>query len=752
MNLSFSILGREFRFGSAPAAKSSGVPAEWFARAIEGLGTTSLDKPYALSAWVRRAIKHVSGPIASVELVFNRPGTADGLRRWNGKGRRIFTRRGVLRRDEGTEVELPRIREFLRAPMRDLTYEDFVEASLGWMKLTECFWLLDERAVKPFPEVDATPFPQLIVARPDCMRHVVQDGRIVAWEYHTGKGQRYTLDPQLVVRLYGWNPYDDFRGLGDYPSASNAAETHWLGGNFRRNLMANNGDTGPFIVAKNGVPTDPQREQILRDLRAKRAAQQRGDYRPVFLTGDIEVQDPQIKAVDAAFIAGQMEDRHEIFAAFGVPPGLADVKASYSIGQASDWFALIFNTCIPEGRKFCAALEVLIERLTGERVEVGLDWDDHYIMQQVRSERMKDADGLWAKGMPMVAISEHLQLGLPRFEGDDVGYLPFSVAPVGSAGLDEPAPAPAADAALAEDDSTASAEPVQEMLRALRDRESDGGASVLASRATNKQLWESHMRRRQKSVRLYQSKVSKLFNEFRATALKHFYAAHPEAKSGGASVPASRELETRSLLDLIFDRSRFGAAIVAQLDPVARTVMNEAGQQLFSEIGKADDAWTMPPQDALRFVAGRTQPLEKVAETARAQLNTALTDALEQGLSTDQTADAIRGVFNNLSKYEARRIAITETSAAYGFSRHEAMTSAGIEYKTWLSSHGPHVRPSHAQAERDYSGAPIPVDQPFRVGGEELMYPGDPNGSPGNIINCQCIQLAAAPPEESELP
>ena len=44
--------------------------------------------------------------------------------------------------------------------------------------------------------------------------------------------------------------------------------------------------------------------------------------------------------------------------------------------------------------------------------------------------------------------------------------------------------------------------------------------------------------------------------------------------------------------------------------------------------------------------------------------------------------------------------------------------------------------------------APIPLDEPFVVDGEELMYPGDENGSPENVINCQCIQIAAQKPAE----
>ena len=38
-------------------------------------------------------------------------------------------------------------------------------------------------------------------------------------------------------------------------------------------------------------------------------------------------------------------------------------------------------------------------------------------------------------------------------------------------------------------------------------------------------------------------------------------------------------------------------------------------------------------------------------------------------------------------------------------------------------------------------GQRVPVEQPFVVSGEELMYPLDPAGSPGNTINCMCISV-----------
>jgi hypothetical protein len=711
--------------------KGQGVPAFWFARAIEYGSQEALYEPYKDSAWVRRAVKHVAGPIAGVELVFTNPSVRiknNSKRRRLAK--RVFTSRGILRRDPDAEIELPQVREFLRSPMRGLTYEDFVEASIGWMKLSECFWILDDRALVPFPDVAKNPFPQIVVARPDRMRHIVENGMLIGWEFRDGQGKSVKLLPEQVIRLYGWNPYNDWRGLGDYPSANVAAESDWLAGKFTRNLMGNNGDTGPLIVAKTGVPTDPQREQIIMALKEKRAAQLRGEFRPTFLTGDISVEDPAIKSPDATFVAQRLENRHEIYIAFGVPPSLADVKAAYSIGSASDFYQLILNTCIPEGKKFCAAIETLVQKITGQSVEVGLDWDEHPVMQEVRKERLDAADKLWSKGVPMKEIDEYLGLDLPDYDGKEIGYLPINVMPATEINSPD---SEALD--LSEQTPQTMEQPaaVKNMLALLK-----RGPTVEQCSDRDKKLWEAHMRLRSKAMRLYQSKCSKVFNDFRARALQRVSVAM-----------TGKSVETKSLIDLIFDPKDFGATLVKHLDPIARTVLQAAGDELFEEIGRADDPWQMPPHDVTKFIASRETFIKGVGDTARSQINTAVQEGVDKGEGVEEISDRIRGAFNNLSKYESRRIATTEVSAAYGFSRHKAMADAGVQYKTWLSSHGPNVRPAHAKAELDYGPeSAIPVDEPFVVDGEELMHPGDPSGSAGNIINCQCIELAAMPPKE----
>jgi uncharacterized protein with gpF-like domain len=57
--------------------------------------------------------------------------------------------------------------------------------------------------------------------------------------------------------------------------------------------------------------------------------------------------------------------------------------------------------------------------------------------------------------------------------------------------------------------------------------------------------------------------------------------------------------------------------------------------------------------------------------------------------------------------------------------------------KMWKHGGSAMPRPAHLAADGQIREA----NQPFNVGGEELMYPQDPAGSPGNTINCSCYSV-----------
>ena len=57
--------------------------------------------------------------------------------------------------------------------------------------------------------------------------------------------------------------------------------------------------------------------------------------------------------------------------------------------------------------------------------------------------------------------------------------------------------------------------------------------------------------------------------------------------------------------------------------------------------------------------------------------------------------------------------------------------------KTWQSILDSKTRASHVEADLQQ----VQIDQPFIVGGEELMFPRAPGGSARNTINCRCVSV-----------
>lgn len=111
------------------------------------------------------------------------------------------------------------------------------------------------------------------------------------------------------------------------------------------------------------------------------------------------------------------------------------------------------------------------------------------------------------------------------------------------------------------------------------------------------------------------------------------------------------------------------------------------------------------------------------------------------------TEDQVRGVRHVLDvtgtenwPARARTVAVTEVHRAWNFGalaasmriqRREATVTV---FKTWDAKDDSRTRPAHDRAD----GQTVSIYQPFIVNMEPLMMPGDPSGSPSNVINCRC--------------
>jgi hypothetical protein len=246
------------------------------------------------------------------------------------------------------------------------------------------------------------------------------------------------------------------------------------------------------------------------------------------------------------------------------------------------------------------------------------------------------------------------------------------------------------------------------------------------------------MAKRRGTVRAYEAAFGKVLMMARAEVLAKLENGKLKAESRNA--PRTRA----AAADFMFDLGRFTDRLLAEMRRTAGTALNTAGTQLFQEIGK-DDPFAMAPAKVLEFVASRENKLSGVADDVFDQVKATRRDGFDQGLATDKIAANIRAQFNGMAKERAKTIAITETAAAYGYGRNDAMVQAGITRKAWLTSGNANVRPTHEAAGEAYGRRQaIPISEPFVVGGARLMFPGDPSGPPQEVINCHCVQIAVA--------
>jgi len=85
-----------------------------------------------------------------------------------------------------------------------------------------------------------------------------------------------------------------------------------------------------------------------------------------------------------------------------------------------------------------------------------------------------------------------------------------------------------------------------------------------------------------------------------------------------------------------------------------------------------------------------------------------------------------------------KRVVRTGFTGFSGFLAQQAFRATRRDEKRWVAHHDDKTRSSHLEAD----GQTVPVEAYFRVGGEQLMYPGDRRGSMGETASCRCVMIS----------
>lgn len=124
------------------------------------------------------------------------------------------------------------------------------------------------------------------------------------------------------------------------------------------------------------------------------------------------------------------------------------------------------------------------------------------------------------------------------------------------------------------------------------------------------------------------------------------------------------------------------------------------------------------------------------------QISASVTSSILQGKSIPGIAKDLQKRMPDMNKASAIRTARTAVTGAQNAGRMDSYVAAekmGIKVrKEWLATIDGRTRHSHAMLD----GERVDIDKPFKVDGEEIMFPGD-TSAPGYLVyNCRCSLVA----------
>lgn len=128
--------------------------------------------------------------------------------------------------------------------------------------------------------------------------------------------------------------------------------------------------------------------------------------------------------------------------------------------------------------------------------------------------------------------------------------------------------------------------------------------------------------------------------------------------------------------------------------------------------------------------------ITEITRTTMADINRIVSNGVRDGLAEREIGEMIEQVAPVKGASRAQTIARTE---AHGSSMGIGLSIAGETNipmrKVWITNESDRTREDHIDADGQERG----LNEMFDVGGERLEYPGDPSGSPENVINCRCV-------------
>lgn len=583
---------------------------------------------------------------------------------------------------DGAEVETHPVLSLLYKPNPITTRWELIKKTVQHLELCgNAFWYL---------ALDVFGIPREIWLLDPSRVEIVPDdkGGIRGYLYNTGK-EKIALDPAEIIHIKYPHPRNPYYGMGTLQAVIYEYNADLSMKIYQETLLKNRAIPDVVIT---GRMSDKQREALKEQwIAAYRGPDKTGKV-AVLNFPDIDVKPLAQSLKDLEYIAGRKFTRDSILHIWGIPPSKVGIVEDVNRANAETAdYTFQKEVIVPR-------LELIREILQYDLIEVfwkneGLKIEYENPIPEDKEYRLKEKEIL-LRNYVLTINEVREELGYEPVDWGNAPLVPMNLMPL--KGIENFTIKPAT--------------PEKDKMREVHWK------LFVAQTAP----WEKRFARKLKQL-FRKQKLEVLEN------LERFKKCRGNVKS-----------EDDIIELILFNPEEWNRIFSEESLPYFEQVF-EGGIERASAILGIQVGFNIQSPRAQEWLRNKAQRFaEIVNETTWNELKESLIEGMQNGEEINALAERIQHIFQIADVNRSHTIARTEViGASNAGSFMTFQTSDVVEKKEWLTARDEKVRPTHQAAD----GQVVGINEPFNIGGSALMFPGDPSGPPGEIINCRCTIL-----------
>lgn len=654
---------------------------------------------YADQAWVFSCIKIIQTKAASVPLkVYRNNGTGD---------------------EELQELHNHPLQILLNQVNPYMSGYDLLESLHGFIELVgNAYWLKDKI-------VDGKA-SELYPLNPKCIKIIAdKKGFITGYEYsiEAGKVER-TFKPEEIVHFKTWNPLSDFYGLAPICAARDSADTILFSDQYNKAFFKNGAEPGGFLTSDKEIDED-DRNRLVKMWRKLHQGVRKA-HQVAILDSGLKFTPSSASHKDMAYGELKRMSREDVLTVFNLPPIMVGVFDEANYSNAREQRKIFWQDCIiPRLRKIESRINEFLAR----------DWDNsgkllvRHDLSGVEdlaadADLRSRADALNVTTGILTVNEIRKQKNLDPVPWGDTWYAPFGLSPVGTSGVPKP---------IDEEEPTQTPPPEESKALVVKRsiKETPLEEPIDPKKVRRDNVWMKYKGLTDRLERKWVPSMRSLFNDQERDVINKLRES--DWKKTLNQNKLDKFTKVKVSIDLIlFDRVHARTIFRKEASRLLKETVGIAAAAEIAEYELGIDFNIVNPNVVTWIENKAFKFANEVNTTTEDALRQELSDAITSGEALTDVEDRVARVFDIARGSRTAAIARTEVVAASNEGAVQSYKQSGLVSKIeWVSSRDNLVRDDH-----QIDGETIELSGGLFSNG--LRYPGDPAGTPENVINCRC--------------